>query len=935
MKIDEIANAIARASVEILVPLLTSLNEQERRDFRSQIYRWYREIDSGEETSLPRKPQSGAHHAAALAVLATGNLKDVQRTQIWWGLNRDDTMVPIAFKILEARRPKWADSWLNKQIAGESFFPWALLEKLVASGICEKPTTDDYIRFLGNRFNDFQVPLVPRLKARPWLLESDVWRLFEVETSAFSMDPTNWAGHYPHAETWGTAFVDLASTGVIPREKLLDFALQGLARDLNQKMATGILRLLKALKPRAAELGDRQAILRELLASATSFVAKFGLAALKKAKPLDAEEYLRAALPVFRLSVKGNSLTLLKHARDLLEDNATPLETVVPLFEAGLTHAHPDVRDYALNWLQAQGLKALIQESNEPEELEVELDLKAVDRKWLELLDFDSQGFPGPLRFRPSAVPYLSGLNEVVPIDTLQELIDEVAAAVEDLPCGLQLERILGGLSRLCNLRPADFSVRTEALLKRITEFQSTETLRGLVAGYAGVSYLMRRLLLVWLTDSVAPVSESKYYRPLNVYPFLRARLLELTARVAKRLSAPMLCEPTHQAGWLLPEALVNRLNSATEEPGEADLIQAFLRLSPIGRASALALTQGIQAWWVEPLRWAFGGTQSPPPKAQRPEVWLAAWRARGPLAALDHVALKKLPGQARNPASFQWNPQWVGTEHKFPRFQWECAATPQVTKLGALKSLLFGGKYRQELLPTLQFQHRSETRIWESVDLQSPWVTRWLALIWPGELRGYWRQAADRILERMDIDRSSTFPNFAWLDPLFEVDRTWDELEYLILVLGLIGKDSDVAGLCVDAAIDGITDGRFHPHDFLTVIQRVYESNWVKSNRLAASFTEVARVGPLHERVVAEVVGRLLGLPLPKGGYHLLQLMLEMGQGLPAEASQKLAEISGTSKTAKLVKRLQALGEPRPLSDFRELALEGRLERAKRWSGA
>ena len=73
------------------------------------------------------------------------------------------------------------------------------------------------------------VRLGDRLLAEPDLLETEVWRLFEVETSAFAFDwqsrqPTLPADH----ESWPQALARLAAAGALDRQRLLDASLDAL-----------------------------------------------------------------------------------------------------------------------------------------------------------------------------------------------------------------------------------------------------------------------------------------------------------------------------------------------------------------------------------------------------------------------------------------------------------------------------------------------------------------------------------------------------------------------------------------------------------------------------------------------------------------------------------------------------------------------------------
>lgn len=877
---------------------------------RDQVYSWYRALSQGKETTLTASKIPGrfSSQAAALAVLACGNAQQAGRVQIWWFAGSNEAMQRHVLELLKLRRPGWADSWLQKQIAGVSFFPWALLEKLVAEGVCRRPDSDDFVKFLGDHFNDFKGPLAPRLRDRLDFLGDSLWRLFEVPSNAFTLEPGKWIKEqHRGVQSWATALVELSAAGDISRNRLLDEALGGMAREFQQNVYSGLAGLVRQLKPTPTEWGARQAILRELLSSSASQVVKLALGGLKKAKGLEVEELLRAAAPVPQSKVKGNSVDLLKWVAKLCSKQTELLPLACPLFETGRMHADLEVRELSESWLRQHGfLEASTAELEvEPEE-HISFDPLSVDERWWPLLGVQSQGYPPPFQLARGGFPRLSGLQAVQPIQDLQELIDAVGAAVEDCDSGIELERLLGGLCRLCAQRPPDFPQRTQALLHRLANFTAVETIRGLSGSYAGIGYLVRRLFVSWLRGAEEPLSESTYYTPVPGYPFLRERLLELTRRVVARRAGPMLCEPTHQGGWIDSKVLASRVSEYPGEPDKTDLIQALLRATPEFPAAA--------SWPVE--------------------AKLAARRAGHPRELLLHKAFSGLDERARQPVWFDWTPTWVGDAYKHPRLLWKAPETSKPGALHALARLFRGPSIRSEHLPTALLQELPQSRSWQCLDLQGAWVIRWLALLWPGDLRWYWRLAADTLVDRLNEDAASTFPNFAFFDPFFDADLEWGEAEYLVLTLGLAGKDADVNGLAVDAAIEGVADGRAHPKGWLEVMLRLHEEGWLKPNRLAATLGEVARVGRYHRRFVGELVNGLLERELPKGGHYLLELMLEVGDGLQPAARERLQAVSGgSSKTAKLARRLLQLGAPTALADFRDEVLAGRALRVRRWS--
>ena len=75
------------------------------------------------------------------------------------------------------------------------------------------------------------------------------------------------------------------------------------------------------------------------------------------------------------------------------------------------------------------------------------------------------QGELRPVRLDLRAIPRLDPAARVTPIRDLDELIERLSAAVEDLKDADEFERLLDGVSRLFHPRPPDFQGRTAPLV--------------------------------------------------------------------------------------------------------------------------------------------------------------------------------------------------------------------------------------------------------------------------------------------------------------------------------------------------------------------------------------------------------------------------------------------------------------------------------------
>jgi hypothetical protein len=554
---------------------------------------------------------------------------------------------------------------------------------------------------------------------------------------------------------------------------------------------------------------------------------------------------------------------------------------------------------------------------------------------------------PASLSFDLLDVPLLSGAGPIEPIRTVDELLDAVAHAVEEIESADELERILDGISRLCDQRPSDFELRAAPIYKRLTSAQPGEANRGLIASPGAVL----KLVDAWLTGRpAAPAGypderwlpnfrASRHQDERSLSRFISHRLNEIEARVVRRQAVPLLAAPTHRGAWIDPQTLVERLTvwqTAGADPPQADLIQGLLRLAPGKRAAALQAAASLPGNTGRAVRWALGSGEAPTATDLGEfSLWLAAGRARNPAGEL--VELSPLIGgnlaDALLPPTYTCQTQPV-------------SAGPIYRPAGAVDLLvecypLFAPSPTLQMRPTLALCEPTHFGHHTTV---STWGFQWLAAVWPLNLDPFYADGIRMLLGRVNAPASAFEPNYAFLQPLLEPDRPWTEMAYLTAWIALVSKDADSRGAALDAIIAAIDDGRLDPQLAARMLARLMPSGWVKLNRLADAWREISRVSPLHAWQAADVLQAFLATSSewPADMHHVLSLLLELltdlELGLSETARAKLANTKATGKAARAIRRLLDLANM-PASSKQQAALQQalnhRLARAERWAGA
>lgn len=545
---EQLGEWIVSGKFKKLAKDLESLSEKQRRSLsktastlRSRIRRmlWEKKIKqilTGAFAHLA--PFAGTNErfigmSAEIAVLGVCPVSETKKIDFG---NLNKHAYPTIIQVMCDRRPEWADEWIEFLLDKDSDsefrrVPWQIIRQLIQNGVIQKPKSEGYAKVMSRGLNGWHsqqdtpiVPLSEKLRREPDLLE-DVWRLFKVESYAFTYESVFSEGQ----ETWATALKKLSNENLLNRDRLLDECLGGLQTGFKLNHLTGFARLYGNLNPTPDENASRQATFTDLLSVKVSQVAGFAMKMLKeieKAKKLDDLQFVTAVSPLFDTPTKGpakSALSLFKkiakrspELRDKIAEvvvNSAILhpadDIVVAVIELisgwqkelsketmqTLADATPELpaaaQLLARELIQSSGLNVEDEKTNasniEEQLADLRAEIEEIDECYQRLAGLDeavsaieSGSWPGPLTFTPFDVPVLTGVNKVVPINSIDELRDVIAHAVEQVDSALDFERILDAICRLGRENSPEFDRLAAPLTKRIIDRPYDEAGRGI-----------------------------------------------------------------------------------------------------------------------------------------------------------------------------------------------------------------------------------------------------------------------------------------------------------------------------------------------------------------------------------------------------------------------------------------------------------------------
>ena len=936
-----------------------------------------------------------ALEAAEVALIGCCPLSKIRASNISLRIgnenSRDRNRRTQVVDVLSHRAPEFNDSLINYLIQANSDdwrrLDWRTLEQLRLAGACSKPSDPDYLMLLTESIGHDYMYSSRKQKGRqfmedvakiPDLVESDVYRIFEYDTDAFAYD---WTG-------WGKLILFFIEQNLVERSRIFQCAMAGLTNPFRQNTLGGIVKFIESLEPGTEDWTENLDTLFELLRNPTSSILNFALKKLKlvsKSEQIAAQRWIEELAVVFQSPTKGSAKSALALVQQLAKKNPElvpyAIETTLTAFdhpevdihekamvnlEKWAERAHPDhatvlrekieylpaslknqaedlankiAADRVAGTQESQPAQGPVPAGSSPSSENLKEEVKGVVEPWRKTAGIDSvldcletDSYPMPLSYSISDVPVLSSFEEILPIETYEELIDEIAKTLEEVVDPMDAERVLDGLVRLGRI-PEEFSERVQPIAKRIQKIPTTETAKGLTSSVDSAHLLE---FFEWYFDlPQAPKGQDFEYRfPCFIVqggfcPWYKFRVDEVWQLTREAKAPGLLSLPTHERGWIEPTAFSRRLIQYIESNatvGEQDFVLALQRLTPEGRLKAAALLEPYPSKWSTIAQMALGSDLDSLDLSHCSVEWTSAAAAIRVQPVGDEVG-KRL-GLSRRIAHGD-PPVWIANweERQLATKDLHLAMTKPFDTNAVLKPLM-ELVFSEQATPTF-----STWRTAMNLTVSKHWDANFILV------------GVRRMVEMLDNNSAACYPLHAFFEVYFEPDRCWAEPHHLLLALGSLAKNQDVRYQVIDALVEGVQEGKVDPVLFGKNAATIIRSKLGVVKRMGDLLLEVARNSSLHQWfVVLALEATLAGFDglekLPRGSdtllqaYHngLVELQLEPG----GHVKSLLAPLKGASKTTKVAKKVLACTAS-PSSKRQEAigcALSARRDRALRWAG-
>lgn len=742
--------------------------------------------------------------------------------------------------------PGWLEPLVRRRLSNLSghwpqfaaFLPIRLLER---RGLVQVPHDDTYVlaivSALGDRRN--MTSRTDALRTDSGLLET-LWRVFEVEGGG-EISLANIDKYSVPAASWQQTFLDLVDGATLPRGRTLEACLDALRRDFSAYRAQWFAALYEALQPEPAEMSQHQDRLRALIASPVAPTVALAVRKLASVAGtgLDAEATLTVLGPAMGARAKSTATAALRLVASIvtLRPDLGPL--AIPVVAAALQHQHADVQRRAVTLLGRVGANDV------------------ANAAMAELLPSVQHAIGSPLTADDAVIdPLPSDIRAGPPVVPIKppELLERLAGVLENPRDVIELELVLAALARLedpTKLTP--LAKRATALLTSRSESDQPGSLTGQLA---------HTVLLAAGKSAVV----TRPTRPIET--FLRRRLDEveavLTGRAAPRTLA---ATPDSPAGWVSAEALIQRL-SGEPRPRHHDVIAALLRLNPRERPSPAA-GKALDGELAEAVRHALGAasstasTREAARKISTPAWWVAASRAREPLAVDEHLLAAGLDrnGQGRplsTTLSVTGDPRrWKVSGRTYSGTSWTWTIgtgdrpgnwiDDQPTVLTGSPSITGG---------------------------PADWIP-WAASVWPHDAEHFLVERGQSVLHAASWDQV-LWDVVPVLTALLAHPGHLGTLAATTLASGLAGSTTEQRVIAVDGVISHLASGRLSGSDLGKAMAQV--SGPARPNRWVASLRDLGAAVPAGPHHLVDILSVLLPqLPYDHHGLSaLVELLLE-----------------------------------------------------------
>ncbi|HEY6228003.1 MAG TPA: DUF6493 family protein [Verrucomicrobiae bacterium] len=851
--------------------------------------------------------------AVYAAALACGDFKAIKAIGDGYGLMYLEEE-PLQ-TILSDRRPPWVGEFVE-MLAGHDLRRWGghwkRIRALVRPGLCAAPKNDNYVlSALSSIWPRWQQgkqppPLVDLLlNERDWL-ENSFWRLFEIDgTGEVSLANCD---KYGKIESWSAGIVELSRRGILSRERLLDASLAALSRDFIQFRAGWFSRFHELLEPTSSERLARADTYLQLIGSSIPPTVAFAvnaIAIIDKNNPLPAKTLIANLQPALhargKAVVKESVKLLAAAAKREPKARAEICLTAIP----ALLNEASDVQKAVLDLLDAHGDKNDVGLKSKLEEHSgaIAASLKPRLAPWL-----------GKPASKPAAVPTtiakhkplsrIDSSREIEPINNLDDLIHLAATVLEEPANPMDIERLMDGAGRLCDQRPGDFAARTAPLRKRAMQKRGEDGPPRWL-GDQPFERMLAMFILTWIdgADRFNETAEA-LGRVANEQGFIFRRFMIVGRSLANCRAMPLLSAPTHLAGWIKPQTLVDRWLAWQRAGIEIDLheqVLALLRMAPEGRDKALGPAKKLTGESGAAVRFALGEDEKIGTNAA---LWLAACRSRQPHGDLPQFEAKhpSLGPDAGVAAQFTWT---TGSEHKASgNYRW-------ITLEFELRMTVPIPKNVNHLLLPVLFHRPADIS-----DTNAKNLIRYAATLWPANRESFFARACKQLQISAQWADVNDRDYAAYVELLADPHTELRPIASLAFALALAAEGDALRSLAQDALIAAISEHRVAAVELGQTMSRLFQSGFNKFCRWSKSLREVSRLSPEHARTCAELLTHILkGDPqkAPRDTSALLELLYELLNETNSTLSDPatrayISALPAGGKTAKLAKQLLAL---------------------------
>ncbi|TAJ99913.1 MAG: hypothetical protein EPO36_10415 [Chloroflexota bacterium] len=759
---------------------------------------------------------------------------------------------------------------------------WRVVRPLVRDGVVARPDRPSYTiaMLAGTRYRS-----LAELRADdPWLLDVEVWRLFEVEGGG----EDSLANHEKFfGDGWGTVFRELAASGPGMRARLLDASLDALGRDFSTYRAGWYSRFHESLAPTDEERAERAEAYLRLLRSRVGPTVSFTVAALirlSRAGRLPSDALLDRIGPVLADGPAGTAMSGL----DLVAgagagSTADPRRAAITATEA-LANASADVQRAAIALIGklVLGMDAAVATAMAARLGGIAASQRTSAAALLARLGGGDGGggsqHAGTTRAEPTADPGphsvippapgrptpLDAERAIEPLASIDALVDIAVSVVETGEPADDLERVLDAVGRFGADRPNGFARLTAPLAKRARKILA----RRESSPFSGFDPRadVAALLLAWTTGEVVTAGAGYGSTDPGAGAFLSGRAREVAEAAAAGRPFRGVSAPTHRGGWIDPVVLVERLQ-LRPPASRLDLVAALLRLAPDGRSEALAAARTLDGEPGAAVRYALGGDEPVGPTAA---WWIAAARVRAPgeddeRVEAAHPGLGPDAGLSARVALVHRKPTILGGS---PALDVWPAPTGTVSAD----------------LPTVLILREASVFAWSG--RSEPAMLRWMATIQPG-YREAWAAVGSGPLARNVDWWSAEWANRVYLEPFVDPVTSLGPQARRLVGIALGAREAGERGLAADIVRMALADGRLTASDLAEGLTAAAAVAVDRPNRWAESLAAVATDSPGHAGAVAEAIAGVLPALAERPTAKLVPLLraydeILAGAGLP-----------------------------------------------------